>query len=242
MSSPAEPAAVAGRLAEITREYDKLAYAISHDLRAPLRAIDGFSTALAEDYGGQLDDVARDYLSRIVAASRRMRDMLEGMLLLSRSSRQDVDRQSVDVAALAREIFAGFAAREPGRNVTLCCADAIRVSADARLTEVLVRLLLENSWKFTRQSKGSIIELRAEPGNGFCVRDDGIGFELERAVREDLLFNPFQVFHTEQEGAGVGMGLAVANCVARRHGGRLRIESRPGGGTSVHVSLSPVGS
>ena len=236
--APAVQSSTDARLAEITREYDQLAYAISHDLRAPLRAIEGFSTALAEDYGGGLDETARDYIARILAANRRLRALLDGVLALSRANRQELRVTRVEVSPAAREAVSELAGREPDRTVDFRCPDGIAITADPRLTGVLLRLLLDNAWKFTRSRPDAQIEVGGETGNGFFVSDNGIGLDLQRAIREDLLFVPFQVLHSEAEGAGAGMGLAIARRIVQRQGGRIEVASEVGKGTTVRALFS----
>ena len=222
-------------------EMEAFAYSVSHDLRAPLRALDGFSLALVEDHGAVLDEAATDYLARIRAASQRMARLIDDLLALSRIARRDVERQSVDVSALAREIVAGLREHDPGRLVAVDVAPGMRVAADPGFLRVALQNLLDNAWKFTAEAAEARIEVGVGPGEDgrvFHVRDNGAGFDPSYA---DKLFAPFQRLHREDEFPGTGIGLAIVQRIVRRHGGRVWAEGETGNGATLYFTLGPLG-
>ena len=219
------------------RELDSLTYGISHDLRAPLRAIDGFSQAAIEDAGVALDPTVLRHLQRVRAGAGRLGTLIEGLLHLSRLVRGEVRRTRCDVSALARRILGGLAASRPERDVRWSVADGIAVEADQALLETLLRNLLDNAWKFTSTTPGAVIavEAHAEDGlTGFLVRDNGVGFDMAYAAR---LFGAFQRLHAEHEFPGEGIGLAAVRRIVNRHGGLLRAEASPGQGATFLVAF-----
>jgi light-regulated signal transduction histidine kinase (bacteriophytochrome) len=206
-------------------ELDALYYAISHDLRAPLRAVDGFSQALEEDWGDRLDESGRNYLTRIRKANRTLGQMVEGLLGLSRLSRAEIRLQSISLSELAEEIISQLNQSEPGRRVECVIAPALMVCGDARLLSLALDHLLRNAWKFTRRQALARIEVgaREDPGGPvFYVRDNGVGFDLQQAGR---LFAPFQRLHAAEEFEGLGLGLAAVRRIVARHGGRIHAEA-----------------
>jgi PAS domain S-box-containing protein len=222
-------------------ELEAFSYSVSHDLRAPLRALDGFSLALLEDYGDKLDEEAADYLRRIRAASQRMAQLIDDLLMLSRVTRRDMTPGKVDLTALARTIGADLAGDDPGRQVTLSVAENMSVDGDAQLLDVALRNLLGNAWKFTSRTKDAQITVGAEDREGelvYYVRDNGAGFEARYA---DKLFAPFQRLHGEDEFPGTGIGLATVKRIVRRHGGRVWAEGATGRGATVWFTLGPTG-
>ena len=234
---------VAERTAELeasTRELDAFAYSVSHDLRAPLRSLHGFSQALLDDYADVLDADGADFLQRIQRNVQRMGQMIDDLLDLSRATRADLVRKPVDLSALAREITAELAAADPDRKVTVVIPDRIAASGDPRLLRLAVQNLLANAWKFSAKRPVATIEVghHLEPGGGsvFFVRDDGAGFDM-RFV--DKLFNAFQRLHPAADFEGNGIGLAIVQRIVRRHGGRLWAESEIGHGATFFFSLPP---
>lgn len=220
-------------LEAINHELESFAYSVSHDLRAPLRAIQGFARAVQEDAGPSLDRGSKGHLDRVIAAAARMNGLIEALLDLSRVSRAPVDRTLVDVTSVAREIASELAEREPARKVKLVIEDGLGADADPRLLRVALENLMSNAWKFTSKKDEATIEVGASGGELF-VRDDGAGFEMARARR---LFAPFQRLCDPKEFPGTGIGLATVMRIVRRHGGDIRAESEPGKGTTFRFTL-----
>jgi len=215
---------VAERTAElraVNKELEAFAYAVSHDLRAPLRSINGFGQALLEDYGPGLDATAHDYVRRMCAASQRMGGLIDDLLHLSRLTRREMHRQEVDLSALARSVADGLRAAEPGRQVQLLIADGLVANGDPGLLHILMENLLGNAFKFTARHPTARIEFGATREEGetvYFVRDDGAGFDMTYA---DKLFGAFQRLHRLTEFEGAGIGLATAQRIVHRHGGRV---------------------
>jgi PAS domain S-box-containing protein len=226
------------QLQAANRELDAFSYSASHDLRAPLQTIDGFSRALLEDYGAKVDAEARDYLERIRAASQRMAQLVDDLLRLSRITRADMAREPVDLSALARSVAEELIAREPARDVAVDIAAGEIVQGDRRLLRVLLENLFANAWKFTSKLPRARIELSAADSNGervYCVRDDGAGFDMAYAAR---LFTPFQRLHSAAEFPGNGVGLATVQRIVQRHGGRAWAEGAPGKGAAFYFTIT----
>lgn len=218
-------------------ELEAFSYSVSHDLRAPLRALDGFSLALVEDYGNILDGQAADYLGRIRGASQRMGLLIDDLLMLSRVTRRDMTWEESDLSALARGIGLELAAEEPGREVAFTVTPDLTVEGDRHLLDVLLRNLLGNAWKFTSRTQGARVEVGVEDHAGtraFFVRDNGAGFDPRHA---DKLFTPFQRLHGDDEFPGIGIGLATVQRIVRRHGGRVWAEGETGKGATVWFTL-----
>lgn len=229
---------VASRTAELAaanRELEAFTYSVSHDLRAPLRAIGGFAQAVLEDASDRLDETSRNHLGRVVGAAGRMNVLIDALLEVSRVHRGALVRSRVDVSALACEIGEELALRDPARVVELVVQEGLTVDVDPRLFRVVLDNVLGNAWKFTARAATARIEVGAEDGVLF-VRDNGAGFAMSRA---DRLFTPFQRLHTPEEFPGTGIGLATVARVVRRHGGEVTIESAPNAGTTVRLRLSP---
>ncbi len=225
------------QLASTNEELEAFSYSVSHDLRAPLRGIDGFCQAVEEDEESTLSPSARGYLERVRRASTRMGQLIDDLLSLSRLSRAELRRQPVDLTALAQAVLAELAAREPGRDVELRLQPELRVDADPQLLRVLLENLLGNAWKFTQRVERARIELSAIRKEGrivYCVRDNGAGFDMKYA---DKLFTPFQRLHEAKDFPGTGIGLAIVQRVAHRHGGQAWAESAPGQGAAFFFSL-----
>jgi PAS domain S-box-containing protein len=205
-------------------ELEAFSYSVSHDLRSPLRALDGFSRALEEDYAGRLDETGCGYLRRIRAASQHMDRLIDDLLLLSRASRAEMRRESLDLSALAAEIDAELRAHYTGRGVEFICAPGLRVAADRALARIVLYNLLDNAWKYTRRQPAARIELAGHPAPADCpapvfvVRDNGAGFDMRHAGK---LFAPFQRLHTPADFEGTGVGLATVKRIVARHGGRV---------------------
>lgn len=237
----AELASTKRRLEDSRRELDAFAYSVSHDLRGPLRALNGFSKLLNDETRDVLSGDPADYLARIVGATRRLESLLEDLLILSRAGRAKLQVQPLDLGAMARSIAASLDAGEPGRHVDWQIAD-VRIQADPPLLRSALEQLLGNAFKFARTRELAAIELVAEPReadaseivSGFSIRDNGVGFDMNFA---DRLFAPFQRLHSASLYAGNGIGLALVQRVVRRHAGRVWLESVPEQGTQAFVRL-----
>lgn len=224
-------------LAALNRELEVFAYSVSHDLRQPLRSLDGFSQVLLDRYEGDLDDRGRHYLERIRAGAQRMGLLIDGLLLLSRVGRHELRPRPIDLAALARRVFERLEDSEPERTVVLIAPPELPAFGDPTLLESLLENLLGNAWKFTADRDQARIEVGSEEraeGRAWFVRDDGVGFEMEHA---DRLFAPFQRLHSDREFAGTGIGLATVQRIVHRHRGRIWAESLPGEGATFYFTL-----
>ena len=230
-------AALADELELKNQELEAFSYSVSHDLRAPLRSIDGFARALAEDYGDKLDDQGRDHIRRVRGSAQRMAQMIEDLLQLSRASRGELHKQRVDLGALAREITAQLVEREPGRGLDLRVADPLVVDADPGLMRTVFENLFGNAWKFTAPRDLARIELGISPADTrrvYFVRDNGVGFDMNYAAK---LFKPFQRLHQASEFEGTGIGLATVHRIITRHGGRVWAEGAQDRGVTVYFTL-----
>jgi PAS domain S-box-containing protein len=224
-------------LEDANRELESFAYSVSHDLRAPLRSIDGFSQLLLDDYGSALNEEAKDYLQRIRVASQRMDRLIDGLLRLSRVMRSQPDIQSVNLSAIAAEIAADLSLAEPSRQVRWEIALDLVARGDAALLRVAMQNLLQNAWKFTRQRTPAVISLSSEVRNGqlwYAVKDNGAGFDMQYVGK---LFGPFQRLHGVTEYEGTGIGLATVHRIVRRHGGDIRAEGAVEQGATFAFTL-----
>ncbi len=228
----------AAELETANKGLESFAYSVSHDLRAPLRGIDGFSLALLEDYASKLDDQGKDYLHRVRAASQAMGDLIDDMLELSRVSRADFHRRRVDLSGLAQEIAQGLQDREPKRRVDLTIASGLSAHGDVALLRAALENLLSNAWKFTGKCGRAKIEvgaIRKDDQHVYFVKDNGVGFNMSYAGK---LFEPFQRLHPKDEFSGTGVGLATVRRIIDRHGGRIWAEGKVGGGATFYFTLS----
>ncbi|KAB2349079.1 sensor histidine kinase [Actinomadura rudentiformis] len=231
-----------------TRELDAFAYSVSHDLRAPLRTLNGFSEALLEDYSARLDQTGRDYLRRIGAAADRMGGLIDDLLNLSRASRAELRRRPVDLTALAEQIADELSHADPDRKVELTVQRGLACMGDSALLELVLRNLLSNAWKFTsrrataRIDVGAVRDRSADDGavsddgasGVFYVRDNGVGFDEAYAHK---LFVPFQRLHPAIDFSGNGVGLAIVARVVARHHGRIWAEGTPGQGAAFYFTV-----
>jgi PAS domain S-box-containing protein len=220
------------------KELDAFAYSVSHDLRAPLRSLHGFSDALLEDYADVLDDVGKDYLHRLQRNVGRMGRMIDDLLNLSRATRAELERREVDLTAMSQEIVADMRAADPDREVTLTVPDGLTADADPHLLRLAMHNLLANAWKFTAKRPDATIEVGRFERSGetfFFVRDNGVGFDMSYAGK---LFDAFQRLHTTSEFEGTGIGLAIVARVVRRHGGRIQAEAEIDHGATFYFNLS----
>jgi two-component system NtrC family sensor kinase len=230
-------AALVEELKYKNKELEAFSYSVSHDLRAPLRSIDGFSQALIEDYGEGLDEAARNYLHRIRAAAQRMAVLIDDMLLLSRISRAQVNRERVDLSALAQTVAEELKNQNPERSVAVKIQTDLATHADRGLMRVLLDNLLGNAWKFTARTSNAQIELRAQTqglDTVFFVKDNGAGFDM---AHSSVLFQPFQRLHDAADFPGTGIGLATVQRVVDHHGGRIWAEGTVGRGATVFFTI-----
>ena len=233
-------ARVRARTAELTalnRELEAFSYSVSHDLRSPLRSMDGFSQALLEDYSDVLDDTGRDYLQRIRQGAQRMGLLIDDLLSLSRVARADLNRTDVDVTALAESVVRELRQAEPQRNVAVTIAPGMTAFADPGLLRLALQNLIGNAWKFTGKKAEARIEIGARDVDGspaFYVRDNGAGFDMAYAGK---LFTPFQRLHSMNEFAGTGIGLATVQRIVARHGGRVWADAKPDAGATFTFTL-----
>ena len=224
---------------DANRELEAFSYSVAHDLRTPLRGINGFSTALLEDHGHVLDDSAKELINRVTASTRRMADLIDALLALASLSRVAIDWQTVDLAALARSIVEQQQAVEPHRRVTFIAPDRLDAIGDPRLLRALLENVVGNAWKFTRDRSDARIELFATDREGaryVHVRDNGVGFDMAYAAK---LFVPFQRLHARSEFDGSGVGLATVQRIVRRHGGEVTAEGHVDGGATISFTLPP---
>jgi PAS domain S-box-containing protein len=225
------------QLEAANRELQAFSYSVSHDLRAPLRAIDGFSLALLEDYENKLDADGNEHLQRIRAAAGRMGRLIDGMLNLARISRTGMVRESIDLSPLAQEIVSELQNTQPARRATIVIPPKLQVKGDRLLLRVVLENLLSNAWKFTSEQPNPRIELGIQSNGNETVhflRDNGAGFDMRHA---DKLFGVFQRLHRESEFPGTGVGLATVQRIIHRHGGRIWAEAVPGEGATFYFVL-----
>jgi PAS domain S-box-containing protein len=219
------------------QELEAFSYAVSHDLRSPMRAMSGFSQALQEDFAAQLPPDARSYLDQIALGARRMGDLIDGLLALSRVTRGDLERDPVDLGALAREVRDELERSDPARRVDWRIQEGLWVQGDARMLQVVVRNLLENAWKYTSkvpQAAIAVERVEEEGEPAVQVTDNGAGFDMAYASK---LFAPFQRLHRQDEFPGLGIGLATVQRILHRHGGRIQARSQPGRGAAFTLFL-----
>jgi signal transduction histidine kinase len=227
----------AAELLAANTELDAFAYSVSHDLRAPLRSIDGFSQILLEDYTEKLDEAGRESLQRVRAASQRMGTLIDDLLKLARVTRAEFRTEDVDLSGIAREIVADLQRATPERQVEFDIAPGLKARGDARLLRVVLDNLLRNSWKYTAKQPAPRVEFRSADANGgqtYMVRDNGAGFDMKYA---DKLFGVFQRLHSAADFEGTGIGLATVRRIINRHGGRIWAEGAVDQGATFYFTL-----
>ena len=223
------------------QELESFCYSVSHDLRAPLRSISGFSQALVEDVGDDIPEESRRYLDRIIASTLRMGQLIEDLLNLSRVSRGDIARQEVDFSAMANDVIRDLQGRFPDYEVDASVWEGIKVNGDPKLLRIVLENLLNNAWKFTSKQSHPRVEVGAMVDGQrevYYVRDNGAGFDMAYA---DKLFGAFQRLHAMNEYPGTGIGLATVQRIIHRHGGRIWFQSSPGNGAVFYFTLKPEG-
>jgi light-regulated signal transduction histidine kinase (bacteriophytochrome) len=236
-SLTAANAALAAELAAVNQQLEAFEYSVSHDLRAPLRSIDGFSLALEEEYGAQLSGSGLDYLQRVRAAAQRMGGLIDGLLSLSRAGRAELRRTNVDLTVLADSVADDLAAANGGRSVAFVRPDSLMARGDPRLLRLILDNLLGNAWKFTGRREEARVELglsQADDGPAYFVRDNGAGFDMAYSQR---LFGAFQRLHSPADFPGTGIGLTIVKRIVNRHGGRVWAEGRPNEGATFYFTL-----
>jgi PAS domain S-box-containing protein len=227
----------AAQLEAANKELEAFSYSVSHDLRAPLRSIDGFSQVVLEDYGKQLPADARGHLDRVRAAAQRMAVLIDDLLNLSRVTRTALQPKFINLSKMAEEIVQGFQESQPERQMTFSLTPDLMVEADPHLMHIVLENLLNNAWKFTSKREHSLIEFGQKnhvKERTFYVRDNGAGFDMAYA---DKLFGVFQRLHSVSEFPGTGVGLATVHRIISIHGGRIWAESAEGKGTTFYFTL-----
>jgi signal transduction histidine kinase len=228
----------ARELEVLVEELESFAYAVAHDLRKPLRAIDGFTEAVLQDAADGLDERALDHLRRVRDNAERMTLLVEDLLVLSRVTRREMRREAVDLSALVREVARDLPDPGSARAVDLAVEEGLRIDGDPGLLRIVLSNLLGNAWKFTARTPDARIEVgRAEGAPGepvFFVRDNGAGFDMAQAAH---LFEPFRRLHRQDDFPGTGVGLATCQRIIRRHGGRIWAEGAVGRGATFFFSL-----
>jgi light-regulated signal transduction histidine kinase (bacteriophytochrome) len=224
------------------QELEAFSYSVAHDLRAPLRGINGYSTALVEDYGAQLDAQAHQYLGRIAGAAQRMGELIDALLSLSRVTRMEFRREAVNLSRLADAVVKQLRASQPDRVVEFVNEGDVVAQGDGPLLGALLENLIGNAWKFTGSKPGARISFGMEDDarDGapvYYLRDNGAGFDMAYAEK---LFTPFQRLHTQREFAGIGIGLATVERIVHRHGGQVWADGKVGEGATFHFTLTNI--
>jgi PAS domain S-box-containing protein len=232
-------AARTAEYAELNRQLESFAYSVSHDLRAPVRAIGAFSTVLKQEHSTRLDTEGRRHLDRIIAAAGHMNELIEGLLQLAKVSHQALYSESVDLQALVKRIIRTLQERDPERKIDIACANLPAVRGDERLLSIALHNLIENAWKYTSRTSQARIEVgwQEEPDRTvFYVRDNGAGFDMQFA---EHLFEPFRRLHSAKEFSGTGIGLATVARVIERHGGHIWAQAALDQGATFYFTLAP---
>ncbi len=219
------------------KELEAFSYSVSHDLRAPLRAIDGFSQVLAEDYESTLDEIGKDYLTRVRQGAQKMSQLIDDLLTLSRAMRGDISREEIDLANEAMDVISDLKQTEPGRIVYFDVQKDMKAFGDPALLRVVIQNLLGNAWKYTSKQQDAHIKFACKQDNGeliYYIQDDGAGFDMRYA---DKLFHAFQRLHQPEDFPGTGIGLATVQRIVTRHGGKIWATSSPKKGAVFYFTL-----
>ena len=222
------------QLTDANKELEAFAHSISHDLRAPLRAVNNFTHLLMDECQDQLNERAQRYIERVLGGVQRMESLIEDLMRLSRVNGADLRRTEIDVSHMVASIVSELRAREPGRRIHTAIRDGLSVDADPQLLRIALENLIDNAWKFTRNADEAQIEFGEADTGTFYVRDNGAGFNTSYA--KDL-FVPFRRLHTAAEFPGSGIGLSIVQRIIRRHGGQISAESSPGHGATFYFSI-----
>lgn len=226
------------QLETANKELEAFAYSVSHDLRAPLRAIDGFSAVIMEDYSDKLDDDGKEYLQRVRHAAQKMSDLIDDLLNLSRLTRGELHKQSIHLSDVATKVIANLRESDPVRDVEVVIAENMDDEGDPHLVEVALTNLLSNAWKFTSKKDKAKIEFGSfEKGENkvYYIKDNGAGFNMDYSNK---LFLPFQRLHTSDEFSGTGIGLAIVYRIIKKHGGEIWAQGQPDGGATFYFTFS----
>jgi signal transduction histidine kinase len=221
------------------KELEAFSYSVSHDLRAPLRTIDGFSLALQEDFSGSLDEQGRDYISRVRNGVQRMGTLIDALLQLSRVTRSEIQRERIDLSQLAALVFNEISTGDPERTLKWNAQPGVMADADPRLIRIALENLIGNAWKFTAKTPDAVIAFGSSLRDGqtvYFIRDNGAGFDMQYV---DRLFTAFQRLHGEREFKGSGIGLATVSRVIHRHHGSIWAEGSTGQGATFYFTLMP---
>jgi signal transduction histidine kinase len=221
------------------QELEAFSYSVSHDLRAPLRAICGFSGMLVEDYSAQLPDDANELLNKVSSNASRMSQLIDDLLRFSRLSMQPLAKEQVNITAIVHMVLEQMRTEQPDQNVQVKTCDLPYCYADSSLLKQVLINLLSNAFKYTRSNKNPVVEVGWQPQEGdviYFVRDNGVGFDMEYAEK---LFGVFQRLHRADEFEGTGVGLSIAQRIIRRHGGRIWAEAEVGKGATFYFTLTP---
>jgi PAS domain S-box-containing protein len=225
------------QLKATNKELETFSYSVSHDLRAPLRSIDGFSQALLEDYRNKLDEHGQEYLNRLRSASQKMGELIDGLLKLSRLTRSEMHQEKVDLSTLADEIATRLQETQPDRRARFIIGSGLIADGDPQMLRVLLENLLGNAWKFTSKTPQAEIEFGISHNGDkktFFVKDNGAGFDMTYVNK---LFGAFQRLHDTAEFPGTGIGLATVQRIINRHGGNIRAEGAAGKGATFYFTL-----
>ncbi len=227
-----------GELEAVNKELEAFSYSVSHDLRAPLRHADSYTQLLLEDHADKLDEQGKGYCSAIAKSCRRMRELIDDLLKLSRITREKLNRESIDLSVLAQKIARELKKSKPERRVKFIIADSLNAYCDPRLMRVVLDNLLGNAWKFTSGKSEAKIEFGKmvhNVGVAFYVRDNGAGFNQANVHK---LFTPFRRLHRRAEFEGSGIGLATVQRIIHRHGGKVWAEGKVGKGATFYFTLN----
>ncbi|MDP3682610.1 MAG: ATP-binding protein, partial [Ignavibacteria bacterium] len=225
------------QLESANKELEAFSYSVSHDLRAPLRGIDGFSQILLEDYQDKIDLQGKNYLQRIRSAAQRMAQLIDAILDLSRVNRSEINRQQINLSEVAREIAGNLHEIQPERQVEFIIQEGIKAFGDGQLLRIVLENLINNAWKFTSKHPSARIEFGIQQQKEkpvYFIRDDGSGFDMNNAQK---LFGAFQRLHTTTEFPGTGIGLATIQRVIHRHGGEVWAEGEVEKGATFYFSI-----
>ena len=237
--APVAPTPPAAEL-PVLPPHESFIYTVAHDLRAPIRVVEGFTKIIKEDFGAQIDAVGNAHLDRVLAAALRMNEMIDGLLAISRLSTQPLMRRPVDLSAVATEVLGDLRRDAPDRDVQSRVEPGLLTTGDPALLRVLIENLVGNAWKYTGKTANARIEIERHPtaADTFTVRDNGAGFDMRYAGR---LFGVFQRLHNVSDFPGTGIGLASVQRIVHRHGGTVRCEAELRRGASFHFSLPQAG-
>ena len=217
------------------RELEAFCYSVSHDLRAPLRSIDGFAYALTQDYGDKIDSEGADFIARIRGSAKRMDELISALLALSRLTRAELELEEIDLSEMAQAVATELTQQDPGRNLQINIEGELMVRADRRMLRVILDNLIGNAAKFTSKKQNPIIGFGRDPGTGaFYVRDNGVGFDMKDSSK---LFQPFERLHSPRDFAGNGIGLATVQRIVRKHNGKIWGYSEADKGATFFFSL-----